>query len=105
MLLDLASLINSRKLSGRFASELIVLARQYNPKNNGAWQPDEITKEAIQKDTLRVLNKKQGGAKDNVKLKEIIWKINDFQGIQRLAEQILVARQIATAKRYLEPRK
>jgi len=105
ILLDLANLINSRKLSGRFASELIVLARQYNPKNDGAWQPDEITKEAIQKDTLRVLNKKQGGAKDNVKLKEIIGKINDFQGVQRLAEQILVARQIATAKRYLEPRK
>lgn len=105
MLLDLANLINSRKLSGRFASELIVLARQYNPKNDGAWQPGEITKDAIHKDTLRVLNKKQGGAKDNVKLKEIIAKINDFQGVQRLAEQILVARQIATAKRYLEPRK
>lgn len=104
-LLDLANLINTRNLSGRFASELIVLSRQYNPKNDGAWQPGEITKEAIQKDTLRVLNKKQGGAKDNVKLKEIIGKINDFQGIQRLAEQILVARQIATAKRYLEPRK
>lgn len=105
MLLDLASLINSQKLSGRFANELIILARQYNPKNDGAWQPGEITKEAIQKDTLRVLNKKQGGAKDDVKLKEIIGKINDFQGVHRLAEQILVARQIATAKRYLEPRK
>ena len=105
ILLDLANLINTRNLSGRFASELIVLSRQYDSKNNGAWQPGKITKDAINSDTLRVLNKKQGGAKDNVKLKEIIEKINDFQGIQRLAEQILVARQIATAKRYLEPRK
>lgn len=104
ILLDLANLINTRNLSGRFASELIVLSRQYNPKNDGAWQPGEVTKNAIQKDTLRVLNKKQGGAKDNDKLKKIIGDIKDFQGIQRLAEQILVARQIATAKRYFEPR-
>ena len=105
ILLDLANLINTRNLSGRFASELIVLARQYDSKNNGAWQPGKITKDAINNDTLRVLNKKQGGAKDNDKLKKIVGDIEDFQGIQRLAEQILVARQIATAKRYLEPRK
>ena len=74
-------------------------------QNNGAWQPVKITKDAINNDTLRVLNKKQGGAKDNDKLKKIVGDIEDFQGIQRLAEQILVARQIATAKRYLEPRK
>lgn len=105
ILLDLAKLINERKLSGRFANELILLARQYDPKENGVWKNYENTKEAIQKDTFRVLNKKQGGAKDNAELKKIIENIEDFQGVQHLAEQILVARQIATAMRYLEPRK
>lgn len=103
VLLELAILINNRTLSGRFASELIVLARQYDPRNGGAWGANSTTAKAIQKDTIRVLNKKQGKAKDNDKLREIIGKITDHRGVQRLAEQILVARQIATAKRYLKP--
>lgn len=96
-LLQLANLINEGQLSTRFASELVILARQYK-----GWPSDNA--EAIQLDTLRVLNKKQGGAKNNDTLKTIIESLKDSKGIQRLAEKILVARQIATAKRFSETR-
>ena len=91
---NIADLINGHDLPSRFASELQVLARQYH-----RWPEDENTRLAIQKDTLRVLKRKQGGAANNAHLQGYIAELTDSDSIQRWAERILVARQIAVGKR------
>ncbi len=100
-LIELSGFINKKELSSKFANELIVLARHYEK-----W-PDKAstTEEAIQKDTTRVLNKKEGSAAKNSNFRSIIFKLKNSREIQNLAERILVARQIAEGKRQSQVKK
>ena len=93
----IAELINSEgetRLPSRFASELVILSREY-----GQWPLSPATAEAIQKDVLRVLRKKAGKIAENPRMIQLIQQLTDSASVQRLAEKILVARQIAVGIR------
>jgi CRISPR-associated protein Cmr2 len=87
----LAQWINERALSGRAACNLHKVAEIY-----GAW-PARTAADAIQRDTLSVIRGKPSPGEDRIKeiaefLRE---RVTDAASLRRLAEEILVARQLA----------
>jgi len=96
-LTTIAELINSKDdchLPNRFASELVVLAREYTK-----WPGGATTAEAIHQDVRRVLRKKAGKISDDSRMAHFLNQLVDSASVQRLAEKILVARQIAVGMR------
>lgn len=102
-LLAIAGLINAKegdRLPSRFASELVVLAREYSQ-----WPASNTTVDAIKEDIFRVLRKKAGKIAENPQMTTFVESafvkpLEDYSAaVLRLAEKILVARQIAVGMR------
>lgn len=97
----LAVMLHQRSLPTRLATDLYQMADVYDswPNNNEA----ETTqlKEAIERDVLRVILSKQPGRGDSVhkQLEVVLQRVADAAALRQLAEELLIARQIATASR------
>ncbi len=94
-LTELANHLNDGAIPGRVAADLHQIAQVYDD-----WPPGSVA-DAIQRDTLRVIAAKQprrASALDQVR--ELVRaRVTDAGSLRRLADELLVARQIAVALR------
>ena len=93
---DLARLINDRAISGRVAYDLVKLAEVYQD-----W-PTATVKDACQRDVRRVLSaKRPGGPVDRTDdIRALVDRhVSDAASLKQLADELLVARQLAAAGR------
>lgn len=94
-LAELANHLNDGAIPSRVAVDLYQVARVYD-----GW-PAESVAEAIRHDTLRVIAAKQPrGASAMSQIRKLVHaKVADAASLRRLADELLVARQIAVAVR------
>jgi CRISPR-associated protein Cmr2 len=98
---ELAAMLRERLLPSRLATDLQKLAKDY--KNWPSHDPDkkELLKQAISRDVLRVIVAKQPGRAGDVRarLQPALDRISGAESLRQLAEELLIARQIAVACR------
>lgn len=94
-LLELAEQLNKGAIPNRIAADLYELARVYTD-----WPP-ELLPEAIQRDTLRVIGRKQPrGSGSLEEVRELVAeRVKDASSLKRLTDELLIARQLAIAIR------
>lgn len=95
-LTHLAEWINAKAISGRVAYDLRQIAELY-----ASW-PDNLVKDAIQRDTLSILKSKQPrGEQSRIEsVKQFVRdRVRDAASLRRISEELLVARQIAVSLR------
>lgn len=94
-----AEWLRDRKLPSRLATDLEAMARVYQD-----WRGDPAA--AIRGDVLRVIRAKQSrGAALSPEIEAAIrTQVSDAASLRRLAEELLVARQIAAASRQANPK-
>ena len=93
----LAKLIYDDAIPGKLPYDLYKLAELYK---GWRWQiQDETTAEAMRQDTLRVIQDKQplAGRQYMPEIEAIVKTLTGADGLEQFAEQLLVARLIATA--------
>lgn len=97
----LAVLLHQRRIPNRLATDLNRMADVYEN-----WAPKDIAaqqrvKDAIQQDVLRVIAAKQprGGGNIRERLQPVLDRVTDAAALRQLAQELLIARQIATACR------
>jgi CRISPR-associated protein Cmr2 len=91
-LTGLAVLLYEGLIPNRLATDLNRMADVY-----AAWRGDPA--EAIRQDVLRVIAAKQpqGGGSVRERLRPVLERVTDAAGLRQLAEELLIARQIASA--------
>ncbi len=98
---NLARLLNDEAIPGKVAYDLHCVADVYEN-----WQDKKQLADAIQLDVLRILKAKQpreSGGMDEVR--RPMAQVSDAHSLRRLADELLVARQIAVAIRQGDGRK
>jgi CRISPR-associated protein Cmr2 len=97
-LVELANHLNNGAIPNRVAADLHQVARVYE-----RWPPETV-QVAIRRDTLRAIASKQPrGVTAIERIRDLVnTKVKDAASLRRLADELLVARQIASAIRQAE---
>jgi CRISPR-associated protein Cmr2 len=93
---ELAEWLKNDLLPTRLANDLHAISREYD-----AWSDSDTLAQAIQKDALRIASKKRPGASGVIgRVKDTIrMRVSNAATLRRFANELLVARQIASVMR------